>query len=139
MSNNSEEDLALIIWVESSHLFNSWVLDSDSSFHMSPFRDCFENYDSCFAGLVIVSSGAPCEVVDIGYMRVWTSDRKRITLTKFRHVPALGKNLILLETFDDLGIKGKFSNREVSVFKRLDLILRGVKEKSLYFSKCYAA
>ena len=49
-----------------------------------------------------------------------------------RHVPALGKNLISLGTLDDLGFKGEFSNGEVSVFKGSNLILKGVKVKSLY-------
>ena len=31
-----------------------------------------------------------------------------------------------------LVLKGEFSNREESVFKGSDLILKGVKEKSLY-------
>ena len=38
-SYDSEEDLALISCVESSDLVDSWILDSGSSFHMSPRRD----------------------------------------------------------------------------------------------------
>ena len=41
--------------------------------------------------------------------------------------------MISLGTLDDLGFKGKFRNGEVSVFKGSDLILRGVKVKSMYF------
>ena len=64
-------------------------------------------------------------------MRLRTSDGRKVTFTKVRHVPTLEKNLILLGTLDDLGLKGEFSNGEVSVFKGLDLILEAIKDKSL--------
>ena len=65
-------------------------------------------------------------------MRLRTSDGRRVTLTKVKHVPALEKNLISLGTLDDLGLKGEFGNGNVSFFKSSDLILKGVKVKSLY-------
>ena len=64
-------------------------------------------------------------------MRLRTSDERKVTLNKVRHVPALGKNSISLGTLNDLGFKGEFSNGEMNVFKGSDLILMGVKEKSL--------
>ena len=60
-------------------------------------------------------------------MRLRTVDGRRLTLTRVRHVPALGKNLISLGTLDDLGFSGKFYNGELSVFKGSKLILRGKK------------
>ena len=68
----------------------------------------------------------------IGSMRLWTVDKRRLTLTRVRHVPTLEKNLISLVTLDDLGFSGKFCNGEVSVFKGSKLILKGIKEKSPY-------
>ncbi|XP_057525492.1 uncharacterized protein LOC130804877 [Amaranthus tricolor] len=99
---------------------------------MSPRRDWFDTYESFFGASVTIANGTPCEVVGIGSMRLRTSDGRRVTLTKVRHVPALEKNLISLGTLDDLGLKGEFSNGEVSFFKGSDLILKGVKVKSLY-------
>ena len=73
-SYDSEEDLALISCVESNDLFDSWVLDSGSSFHMSPRRDWFDTYESCFGGSVTIANGTPCEVVGIGSIRLRTRE-----------------------------------------------------------------
>ena len=128
----------MISCVEFSDLFDSWILDSGSSFHMSPRRDWFDTYKSCFGGSVTVVNGTPCEIVGIGSMRLRTSAGRRVTLTKVRHVPALGKNLISLGTLDNLALKGEFSNGEVSVFKGSTLILRDIKVPEC-LSRCYAA
>ena len=87
----------MISCVESSDLIDSWIIDSGSLFHMSPRRDWFDTYESCFGGSVTIANGTPCEVVGIGSMRLRTSDGRRVTLTKVRHIPALGKNLISLK------------------------------------------
>ena len=120
-SYDLEDDLALISCVDYSDLFDSCILDYGSSFHMSPRRDWFDTYESCFGGSVTIANGNPCEVVDIGSMRLQTSDWRRVTLAKVKHVPTLGK-LISLGTLDDLVLKCEFSNREVSFFKGSNFI-----------------
>lgn len=77
----------------SSDLFDRWFLDYGNSFHMSPYRGWFNTYESCSRGLVIVSNTSLCEVVGIGSMRLQTVDGRKLTLTRVRYVPALGKKL----------------------------------------------
>ena len=87
----------------------------------------------------MVCNDTPCEVVGIGSMRLQTVDGIRLTLIKVRHVPALRKNFISLGTLHNLVLKGEFCIGELSVFKGLDLILRGVKEKSQYVFRVLVA
>ena len=59
---DSEEDLALVDYVESRESYDFWVLDSSCSFHMSPRQDWFDIYESCFGESVTVGNDASCEV-----------------------------------------------------------------------------
>ena len=62
-------------------------------------------HESCNGGTVIVGNKAPYKV-----MRLTTTNGWRLTLTRMRHVPTLGKNLISLDTLNDFGYNGVFSN-----------------------------
>ena len=75
-----------------------------------PRRDWFDTYESCHGGTVIVGNNAPCKIAGIGFIRLRTSDRRKFILTRVRHVPTLGKNLISLGSLDDLGYNGVFSD-----------------------------
>ncbi|CAO2832458.1 unnamed protein product [Amaranthus hypochondriacus] len=99
---------------------------------MSPHQDWLDTYESCFGESVTVDNGASCEVVGISSMRLRLVDGKRLTLTRVRHVPTLGKKLISLEILDDLGLVENYVMGELSVFKDSKLVLRGIKERSLY-------
>ena len=83
---------------------------------MSPRRDWFDTYESCNWGMVVVGNNAPSKITGIGSMRLRTTDRRKLTLTRVRHVPALGKNLISLGTLDDLGYTIVFLDGELSIY-----------------------
>lgn len=102
---------------ESSESFHNWVLDSDILFRMSPHHDWFVIYEPYF-GVRLHCNGILYEVVGINSMRLQTVDGRRLILTRIRHVFALGKTW--------------FCNRKLSIFKGSNLILKCVKEKSLY-------
>ena len=53
-------------------------------------------------------------------------------LTRVRHDPALGKNLISSSTLDDLGYNGVFSDEELSIYKGSELVLKDIKRNTLY-------
>ena len=88
---NSEEDLALVSSAKFRDLSDNWVLDLRCSFHMSPRRDWFDMYESCNGGTITVGNNAPCKITGIGSMRLRTNDGRKLTLTRVRHIPALGK------------------------------------------------
>ena len=93
-------------------------MDSGCLFYMSPCRDWFETYKSCNGGTVIVGNNASCKVTGIGSMRLRTADGQRLTLTRVRYVPTLGKNLISLGTLDDLGYNSVFLDGELFIYQR---------------------
>ena len=83
-------------------------------------------------GNVIVGNNGSCKVTGIESIRLRTRDGRKLTLTRVRHVPALGKNLISLGALDDLGYNGAFSDGELSIYRGLELVLKGIKRNTLY-------
>ena len=65
-------------------------------------------------------------------MRLTTTNGWRLTLTRMRHVPTLGKNLISLDTLNDFGYNGVFSNWELSIYRGSELVFKDIKRNTLY-------
>ncbi|XP_074264972.1 putative mitochondrial protein AtMg00300 [Silene latifolia] len=99
---------------------------------MCPHKHWFNTYESFNEGRVVVGNSATCEVVGIGSIKVKTAEDKKCTLTNVRHVPALGKNLISLSLLSDLGYEFQSKGEILSVTKGSSLVLKGVKQNSLY-------
>ena len=67
VSNKSKED-ALLLSLESIH--DSWVLDSRASFHTTPQRGYFIDYDQGDFGLVYLGDNEPCQIVGKGKVKI---------------------------------------------------------------------
>lgn len=52
------------------HFTYSWILDSACSYHISPYRDWFDNYRSVNCGFVLVGNDTSCKVIGIGTIKI---------------------------------------------------------------------
>jgi hypothetical protein len=48
---------------------SSWVLDSESMFHVYPRRDWFDSLDEMSSGIVTLANGSTLSVVGVGMVR----------------------------------------------------------------------
>lgn len=71
-------------------------MDSRCSFHMTPNKHWFVNYQDTNGGKVLLGNDHECKVVGIGDVRLKMYDNSYRTLRAVRHVPKLKRKLISL-------------------------------------------
>ena len=84
---------------------DSWVLDSGASHHMCPHRNWFTSYENVNGSFVLMGNNVSCQIVGVGNIRIKMYDNTVRTLTSFRNVPDLKKNLTSLGVLDSDGYK----------------------------------
>ena len=80
---------ALILSIDSP--IDSWVLDSDASFHTTPICEVLENYVVGDFGKVHLADGMMLDVVGINDVRIRVHNDSVWKLQKVRHIPELNK------------------------------------------------
>lgn len=134
----SSNCLAEILTVSSLSMENEWVMDSDCSFHMCPNREWFQNFNKKETGTVYMRNNQSCSVQGIGNIPLKLHNNKVRILTDVRYVPDLKRNLISLNTLDELGFLYKAENGFMHILKGDNLIMSGSKKYGLYIlNGCY--
>ena len=66
-------DILFTLTMDSIHLVatnqgmsHDWVLDSGTSFHVSPHCEWFSNYNAGRTGCVMLGNGLACDIVGVG-------------------------------------------------------------------------
>ncbi|GAA0184263.1 hypothetical protein LIER_31551 [Lithospermum erythrorhizon] len=131
-STKSEEDIALVV---DNHTFYTdvWILDSGASYHICPKREWFSTYEQVDGGNIFMANNSVCKVVGIGSVKIRTHDGKFCTLEDVRYVPLMTKNLISLSLLDRKGFSFKGEGGVINVCRGSEVILKGVKQGTLYF------
>jgi len=80
-----------------------------------------------------MGNSCACKVVGMGSIKIRTHDGKLCTLNEVRHVPHMTKNLISLSLLDKKGFSFKGEDEGIHVCKGSSVILKGVKQGTLYF------
>jgi hypothetical protein len=60
-NSDDADGYMLSVASNSEHPMNSWILDSECSFHMTPNRDWFDTYKSVNSDIVTMDNGAHCK------------------------------------------------------------------------------
>ncbi|KAE8721016.1 hypothetical protein F3Y22_tig00017599pilonHSYRG00003 [Hibiscus syriacus] len=94
-SDCSEGDM---LSISTTQLTDAWILDSGSSYHITPNREWFSKYKSVDSGFVYLGEDQCCNIVGIGDIRIKMYDGSFRTLCGVRHIPDLKKNLISFGT-----------------------------------------
>lgn len=109
-----------------------WVLDFGCSFHMSPDKTFFHEYETIDKGRVLMGNHNACKIVGIGSVKIRMYDGTTRTLEHVRHVPGLKKNLIPLGMLDSSGYIFKSDHGGLKVMKNSSIVIKGVKKNRLY-------
>ncbi|KAK2985063.1 hypothetical protein RJ640_022941 [Escallonia rubra] len=97
--------------------------------------DWFATYRSFDGGKVLMGNDVACKLVGIGSIQIRMHDGIVRTLTDVRHVPELRKNLISLGTLDSNGCSYRAAGRVMRIMKGALVMMKGLKQNSLYLSK----
>jgi hypothetical protein len=85
-----QDDLILSV----DNISESWVVDSRASFHATPHRKHFQDYDQGDFGQVHLGDDAPYKIVGMGKVQIKQKNGNQWLLKEVRHVLDLRKNLI---------------------------------------------
>lgn len=111
---------------------NDWILDSDCSYHICPYRDWFVIYTSLDGGNVLMGNHIACKIIGIRTVKIRMFDGVVKILTDVRHVLVSRKSLISLDNLDENGYSYSGSNGVLKMKKGALVMFKGEKTGSLY-------
>jgi len=94
-----DKDEYVLVLSTSDTTADSWVLDSGDSFHASPCREVFINYQEGQFGRIYLDDNKACEIIGKGDMMLQLKNGNKWILRDVRHVPTLKRNLIFVGSF----------------------------------------
>lgn len=109
-----------------------WILDSGTSFHVTPHGEWFSTYDSGKTGCVHLGNDYACDIVGVGDIKFSFANGSAFILKHVRHVPKLTKSLISVGQLDDAGFHTTFGFQSWKIQKGSMLLARGAKCGTLY-------
>ena len=98
---------------ECLHIANpqvEWVIDSTTSYHVTPMRDLFTTYSGGDYERVRMGNESFATIFGIGGIFVVTNVGCTLTLKDVRHVPNMRLNLISTYALDKPGFESYFGN-----------------------------
>ena len=111
---------------------SQWVLDSSCSFHISPDKTLFHEYETIDGGRVLMGNHNACKIVGISFVKIRMYDGNTRTLEHVRHVPQLKKKLISLGMLDSSRYIFKSDHKGLKVMKNFSIVMKRVKKNRLY-------
>ena len=92
-----------------THVDNeSWLIDSGASFHFTPHREWFCEYEKYDVGDVFLGDDRKARIIGCGKFQLKLQGGRIRTLLGVLHIPALARNLISVRKMDDAGVKTVF-------------------------------
>jgi len=128
---NSDLESAQMVTTDDIVL-HDWILDSGASFHVTPHREWFTNYDAKRTGRVRLGNDYACEIMGVGDVQLKFKQGSTFTLKNVRHVPKLTKSLISSGQLDDGGYTTTFGDNSWKITKGSLVVARGTKSGTLY-------
>ena len=82
-----------------------WLIDSSASFHFTPHREWFCEYEKYDGGDVFLGDDRKARIVGHGKVKLKLQGERIRTLPGVLHILALARNLIFVRKLDDAGVK----------------------------------
>ena len=81
----------------------AWLIDSTASFHFTPHREWFCEYEKYDGGDVFLGDDRKARIVGHRKVKLMLQNEKYRTLPSVLHIPALARNMISVSKLDDAG------------------------------------
>eukprot|EP00253_Pinus_taeda_P033728 PITA_33728 len=113
-----------------THVDNeAWLIDSGRSFHFTPHREWFHEYDKYDLGYVFLGDNKMASIFGHGKVKLKLQGGRVRTLPGVLHIPTLAKNLISGYKLWNLPIRKVVYNRDVVFREVKDVIIHEVQPK----------
>jgi hypothetical protein len=111
IEENTSEEEGGYVYVASSSTHadhEAWLVDSCASFHMTPHREWFCEYERYDGGIVFLGDESTARTIGRGKFKLRLIYGRIRTLPGVLHIPILARNLISVSKMDDAGVKTVF-------------------------------
>uniref|UniRef100_A0A2N9HLU0 Uncharacterized protein n=1 Tax=Fagus sylvatica TaxID=28930 RepID=A0A2N9HLU0_FAGSY len=113
-----------------------WLMDSGATWHMTPRREWFHQYEPISGGSVFMGDDHALEIAGIGTIKLKMCDGMVRTIQEVRHVKGLKKNLLSLGQLDNNGCKTHIQNGIMKIVKGALVMMKAEKiAANLYMLK----
>jgi hypothetical protein len=113
----------------------AWLVDSGASFHMTPHREWFGEYERYDGGNVFLGDESTTIIIGREKFKLRLIYRRIRTLLGVLHIPSLTRNLISVRKMDDAGVKAIFEKETFKMARGEMVLLKGVRFGTLYNMK----
>ena len=105
----SDEGGDVYLASSSTHVdHEAWLINSGASFHFTPHREWFYEYEKYDGGDVFLGDDRKARIVGCGKVKLKLQGGRVRTLLGVLHIPTLARNLIYVSKLDDAGVKTVF-------------------------------
>jgi hypothetical protein len=104
----------------------AWLVESGASFHMTPHREWFCEYERCDGANVFLSDESITKIIGRGKFKLRLIYGSIRTLPGVLHIPGLAKNVIYLRKIDDAWVKTIFEKETCRMVRGTMVLLKGV-------------
>jgi hypothetical protein len=109
-----------------------WLIDSGASYHMTPHREWFCEYERYDGGDVFLGDDSTTKIVGRGRVRLILQDGRKRTLPGVLHIPGLERNLISVSKMSDVGVHTLFQKDSCKMVRGVMVLMKGVWIGTLY-------
>eukprot|EP00253_Pinus_taeda_P018544 PITA_18544 len=110
----------------------AWLIDSGASFHFTPHKKWFCEYEKYDGGDVFLGGDRKARIVGHRKVKLKLQGGRVRTLLGVLHIPALAGNLISVSKLDDAGVKIVFEKDTCKMVRGEMVLMRGVRIRTLY-------
>eukprot|EP00253_Pinus_taeda_P026071 PITA_26071 len=124
----SDERWDVYLASSSTHVDHEpWLIDSGASFHFTPHREWFCEYEKYNGGDVFLGDNRKARIIGHGKVKLKLQGGRTRTLPGVLHIHALARNLISVSKLDDAGVKTVFEKDTCKMVRGALVLMRGVR------------
>jgi hypothetical protein len=109
-----------------------WLIESGASYHMTPHREWFSEYEKYDGGDVFLGDDSKEKILGCGRVKSLLNDGRIRTLPGVLHIPKLARSLIFVSKLGDVGVKIVFEKNTCKMVQGAMVLMRGVRCGTLY-------
>lgn len=111
---------------------NDWLIDIGASFHMTPHREWFSEYENYDGGEVHLGDDRPVRIIGHGRVKVLMHDGRVRSFPGVMHIPSLARNSIYVSKMTDADVDCSCNKTSCKMVCRSMVLAQGVWAETLY-------
>jgi hypothetical protein len=124
---STEEGVDVYLASTSTHAdLDVWLIDSAASYHMTPHREWFSEYEKYDGGDVFLGDDSTTNILGHGRVKLLLKYGRIRTLPGVLHIPKLARSLISVSNMYDVGLDTVFGKNTCKMVRGAMLLMKGV-------------